>query len=136
MTQITGSCRCGEVTYTSTAAPVFARICWCRTCQRYAAGMGTVNVVFPSDTFKINGHLRDDVSTADSGNVIHRGFCPLCGTHMFSEAEVRPHLVGVRAGTLDDQSIVRPTANIWASQAPPWAILDDTLERFEGQPPA
>ena len=29
---------------------------------------------------------------------MHRRFCPSCGTHLFSEAESRPHLVIVRNG--------------------------------------
>jgi len=36
---------------------------------------------------------------------MHRRFCARCGVHLFSEAEVRPHLIFVRAGTLDDPNI-------------------------------
>ena len=53
----------------------------------------------------------------------------------FSEAEARPHLIFVRAGTLDDPEIGRPLASIWLSQAPSWACIDDQLPRFDGQPP-
>jgi hypothetical protein len=40
----------------------------------------------------------------------------------------------VRAGTLDDPSAIRPTANIWAASAPAWACLDPALERVDRQP--
>ncbi|HAH64853.1 MAG TPA: aldehyde-activating protein, partial [Rhizobiales bacterium] len=35
-------------------------------------------------------------------NVMHRRFCPKCGTHVFAQSEARPHLMSVRAGTLDE----------------------------------
>ena len=56
-------------------------------------------------------------------------------TAAFSEAEARPHLVFIRAGTLDNPSLARPAATIWAAQAPAWACIDETLPRWEEQPP-
>ena len=79
--------------------------------------------------------MRDYRSVADSGNVMHRRFCPHCGTHLFSEAEARPHLIFVRAGTLDDPEVARPGATIWTSQAPTWACIDASLPKVERQPP-
>ncbi|MEP0070968.1 GFA family protein [Pyruvatibacter sp.] len=135
MSHLTGKCLCGAVTYKAASPPQSARYCWCRTCRYLAAGNATVNVVFASDGFQIDGATSDHVSVADSGNTMHRRFCTACGTHMFSEAEARPHLIIVRAGTLDDQSLVDPGSNIWLSEAPDWARPDDRLEAFEGQPP-
>jgi hypothetical protein len=132
---ISGGCLCGAVRYTSTAPPVTTRVCWCRLCQYIGAGSGTVNTCFKTETFSVSGELQDYRGVADSGNVMHRRFCPTCGTHLFSEAEVRPHLVFVRAGTLDDPEIARPTATIWTSQAPEWACFDELLPQVEGQPP-
>lgn len=74
---ITGGCLCGAVRYTSSAAPVGARVCWCRDCQYFAAGAGTVNAVFRVETFEVSGETRDYASTADSGNRMHRQFCRL-----------------------------------------------------------
>ncbi len=56
--------------------------------------------------------VRDFSLTADSGNLMHRRFCPECGTHPFSAAETRPQLVFVRAGTLDDPEVARPAMSI------------------------
>jgi hypothetical protein len=111
------------------------RVCWCRLCQYFGAGSGTVNVCFLSDGFEVIGEVRDYVSTADSGTEMHRKFCPTCGTPMFSEAASRPHLIFVRAGTLDDTSVVKPAMTIWTSEAPTWACIDDRLPRIERQPP-
>jgi hypothetical protein len=132
---ITGKCLCGAVRYTATAKPIATRMCWCRDCQYFAAGNATVNACFPSNTVTIEGTLSDYRSVADSGNVMHRRFCPTCGTHLFSEAESRPHLIFIRVGTLDDREAVKPQAIIWTSSAPSWACLDPSIPHIERQPP-
>ena len=132
---IAGGCLCGAVRYEMDAEPITTRICWCRVCQYFATGNAAVSVCFPSAGMSIVGETRDFASVADSGNKMHRRFCPVCGTHLFSEAEVRPHLIFVRAGSLDDLEIARPAATIWTAQAPSWACMDESLPSFEGQPP-
>ena len=132
---ITGGCLCGAVRYEIGAEPITARVCWCKDCQKFGAGGPTVNAAFPSDALKAVGNLSDYPSTADSGNKMHRRFCGKCGTHLFSQAEARPHLVFVRVGTLDNPEIARPEATIWTASAPSWAVFDERLPKFEGQPP-
>lgn len=132
---MTGGCLCGAVRYTASAAPVTTRICWCRVCQYFAAGNGSLNVVFPREDMAITGKLGRYSSIADSGNHMHRSFCPTCGVQLFSEAEERPQLIVVRAGTLDDPTQVRPEGMIWTASAPAWAALDPELPQFAGQPP-
>lgn len=132
---ITGGCLCKAVRYRIAAQPIVTRTCWCRVCQYFGAGGATVNACFPADAVTFEGELRDFRSIADSGNVMHRRFCPTCGTHVFSAAESRPHLLFVRAGTLDDPEVARPAMTIWTSQAPSWACIDDTLPTVERQPP-
>jgi hypothetical protein len=130
-----GGCLCGKVHYEIGAEPITTRVCWCRDCQKLGAGGATVNAAFPSSALKVTGELRDYPSTADSGNKMHRKFCPTCGTHLFSEAEARPHLVFVRVGTLDNPEIAKPSATIWISSAPSWAAIDPDLPQIERQPP-
>ena len=133
--EITGGCLCRKVRFRITAAPMAMRLCWCRDCQYFAAGNATVNVVFPSNALHVEGELKDYRSVADSGNVMHRHFCPNCGTPVFSAAESRPHLVIVRNGALDDSGLTRPGATIWTDSAPEWAWIDESLPQFTGQPP-
>jgi hypothetical protein len=132
---IIGGCLCRAVRYRFSAPPMVTRICWCRLCQYLSTGNGTVNACFASAARTVSGELRDFASTADSGNRMHRRFCPICGTHVFSEADARPHLVFVRVGTLDDPEIARPASVIWTSQAPSWACRDAALPHIPAQPP-
>jgi hypothetical protein len=134
-TLITGGCLCGAVRYRVSAAPLATRVCWCRLCQYLGGGSGTVNVAFLTSAMTVEGELADYACVADSGNRMHRRFCPTCGTPVFSAAEARPHLVFARAGTLDDPELARPEVTIWAAQAPQWACISETLPRIEGQPP-
>lgn len=133
-TSTTGRCYCGAVRYSFPQPPVTVRACWCRDCQYLASGNATVNAIFMAEGFEASGPLGDYVSTADSGSVMHRRFCATCGTHMFSEAESRPQLVVVRAGTLDDRTLTRPQGVIWTGSAPDWSFLDPALPACAGQP--
>ena len=137
--EITGGCLCKSVRFRFSAKPIAMRLCWCRLCQYVAAGNATVNVVFPSESLEITedreGALTDYRSVADSGNVMHRRFCRNCGTHVFSAAESRPHLVIVRNGALDDTGLLCPGATIWVDEAPDWAWIDEGIARHAGQPP-
>lgn len=132
---IEGGCLCKAVRYRIDAEPIMMRLCWCRDCQYLAAGGASANVVFPTNAVTVTGELRDYVSIADSGNVMHRRFCPTCGTPVFSAAEARPNIVIVRAGTLDDPNVVKPALNIWTDSAPTWACLNESLPKFPRQPP-
>ena len=134
--KISGGCLCGAVRYAITSPPVTVRTCWCRLCQKLGAGSATVNAMFDKSTVTVTGELSDYVRKADSGNKMHRRFCPKCGTPMFSEAEARPNIIGIRVGTLDDPEVAAPQVTIWTKEAPSWACISETLPQVEGQPPA
>jgi hypothetical protein len=133
---ITGGCLCRAVRYEVDAAPVTVRTCWCRTCQYVSGGSAAVNVVFPSDKIRIMGATREYEIVADSGTRMSRAFCPACGSPMFTRADTRPHLISVRAGTLDDPEIGRPQLTIWTSEAPSWACINPDIPSDERQPSA
>ena len=107
--EITGGCLCKAVRFRITAAAHCDAPVLVPAVPVPGAGNATVNVVFPSNAVSIEGELRDYRSVADSGNVMHRRFCPTCGTHLFSESESRPHLIIVRNGALDDTELLGPT---------------------------
>ena len=132
---IAGGCACGAVRWESAEAPIVTRVCWCRDCQYLGAGSGTVNACFKTAAFRITGEMTDYASFAASGNRMHRRFCKTCGTPLFSEAEARPHLIFVRAGSFDDPNLAKPGMTIWTSSAPEWACFAADLPKVERQPP-
>ena len=124
----TGHCFCGEVTYSVAADPIGCRMCWCRDCQYIASGSATINVLFPPDAVHYSGAIATIIKTADSGNTVERGFCPTCGSQMYSRTVEPAGLpIRVRSGTLDNPDLMAPTAIIWAASAPAWAELDPKL---------
>ena len=132
---VTGRCFCGAVRFQFDRPPIATRACWCRDCQYLSAGNASINAIFKTEGFKVTGELGEYVSQADSGNTMRRRFCPTCGTQIFSEAQSRPWLVVVRAGTLDDPAIARPTSTIWTASAPAWAHIEPDPANCAGQPP-
>lgn len=131
----TGQCLCGQARFTIDAEPTGARMCWCRDCQRIASGSATVNVLFPEEAVRYEGEVTTFEMIADSGNRVERGFCPACGSQLYSRTVEPAGLpMRVRAGTLDDPEIAPPTAIIWADSAPSWAPLDPRLPRHPRGP--
>ena len=128
-------CLCGAVRIEIAAEPMAARMCWCRVCQYLGGGSATVNVCFPAEKVRTTGPVSWHERVADSGTPMRRGFCPECGTPLFSVAETRPHLVFVRAGALDDPNLIAPEAIIWTSAAPEWACLDPAVPQYPAQIP-
>jgi hypothetical protein len=123
MSDIKGSCRCGNVSYESSADPVFVGICHCRSCQKSTgSAYGTVLAV-PSASLTITGTTKtfDDVS--DTGNPTHRAFCPECGSTITQTADIMAGLTMIPVGTLDDPSSVNPAMQIYCDSALPWSTL-------------
>ncbi|WP_404481021.1 GFA family protein [Novosphingobium sp. BL-52-GroH] len=132
----TGACNCGAVTVTVCAEPVATRQCWCRQCQRIAAGGPTNNAMFPTEAVTITGARADHAYVAASGNVLTHEFCAACGTPVLGRSNVRPQFRTIRLGLLDEGHGLSPAMAIWTDEAPPWAVIDPNLERWPGQPPA
>ena len=131
-----GKCLCGQVQFSIEAEPLGARMCWCRDCQRIASGSATVNVLFPEEAVHYVGQITTLRLTADSGNIVERGFCPTCGSQMYSKTvEPKGMPMRVRAGTLNDPELMAPAAIIWADSAPSWASLNPELPRYPKGPP-
>ena len=133
---VTGRCFCGAVRFQFDQMPVATRACWCRDCQYLSSGNASINAIFRTESFRLTGEVSEYVSTADSGSIMRRRFCPKCGTPLFSEALSRPDLMVVRAGALDDPELGRPASFIWTASAPSWGFLDPDLPSCEGQPAA
>jgi hypothetical protein len=93
-----------------------------------------MNAIFKSESIHVTGEVAEYVSTADSGNVMRRRFCPTCGTQLFSQGSGRPDLMIIRVGALDDREIGGPQSFIWTGSAPSWGLVDQSLPNCAAQP--
>ena len=128
-------CLCGQVRIAISDEPVRVRTCWCRDCQYWGAGNGTTNAAYRTVDLQISGDVSWYESVADSGSAVKRGFCPKCGTPLFTGNTAFTEFLAIRIGALDDPSSVMPTEVIWTASAPSWAVFDPALPQSEGQPP-
>jgi hypothetical protein len=105
--------------------------CHCPDCRKTAGGAFGVSVAVDASALKmLAGETRGYTKTADSGNQITREFCPQCGSPLFTKVDAYPHIAWIKAGTLDEPELVRPTRQIWTQHAVTWAHIDDDLLSF------
>jgi hypothetical protein len=134
MPEITGGCLCGKVRFVANAEPAFVGVCHCRSCQRNSGSAFAVVMGFPSAAVSIQGELKTYTDTADSGKHLFRRFCPECGSSISSEAEVMPGMIMLKAGSMDDSSVVKPVMQIYCDSAQPWVSLGGELKSFPQMP--
>jgi hypothetical protein len=131
----TGRCLCGAVTFTINAEPVTMGQCHCRDCQR-ASGTGHMSLArFHRNDVVIQGQTTSYASTADSGNINTRHFCPKCGARVYGENSSRPNMVNISAGCMDDSAWFSPRAVVYAKDRPVWDKTSEAVPNFERMPP-
>ena len=131
---LTGGCLCAAVRFAAAGSPMFAGNCHCRDCQRSSGGGSTPALFFLAASVKVDGEVKYYESQADSGKAVNRGFCPNCGSQLFSKLEMMPNLLGLRAGSLDDPAQYRPQMDIFTDSAAHWAPMNPALPKFPKAP--
>lgn len=134
MTGFSGGCLCGAVRYTSSADPVMMGHCHCEDCRRSGASDRSSHVVVPGAAVKVTGELKAYERAADSGNLVSRCFCPVCGAAVLSTNPAMPDMIFLRASSLDDLEVFKPQMTVFASRAPSWAGKGGEPS-FERMPP-
>jgi hypothetical protein len=135
-TTFEGGCLCGAVRYASTSEPQFTGHCHCIDCRKSSGSGHCTHIVVPRSAFSVSGEARFYERAADSGNMISRGFCPNCGSALYSLNSAMPQTVFIRASSLDDPEVIKPQLVVYASRAPSWDHVDPTLPAFAEMPPA
>jgi hypothetical protein len=131
----TGGCLCGKVRYEIAEAPRLVYTCHCLDCQRLTSSAFSMAIVVTDAAFRLTGiEPRPIQSTAHSRRVKLRWVCPECGCWVSGVAGADNALQGVRAGTLDDTSWLRPTMHFWTRSKQPWLTLPTGDQIFETQP--
>jgi len=134
MSEIRGGCLCGGVRYSATGDPAFVGVCHCRDCQKFSGAAFAVVVGVAKSALSVQGTLTTYTKPGDSGQPIHRRFCPNCGASVMDEADAMPGVVMLAAGTLDDPGWVQPRMQIYCDSAQPWVELGGEMQRFAKMP--
>jgi hypothetical protein len=128
MADINGRCRCGKVTYSSAADPIFVGICHCTNCQKMTSSAYSTVLAVPTPTLTVTGTTKRFDDIGDSGKPTHRDFCPECGSTVTELADVMPGITMIGIGTLNDPSWVKPAMQIYCDSALPWAKVPGMQE--------
>ena len=132
---LTGGCQCGKLRYELSETPRMVYCCHWTSCQKITASAFSITAVVIEEAFHLTAGQPHAVQrTADSGRVYAYWVCPDCGSCVTGAPRVAGAFRGVRAGSLDDTSWLRPTAHIWTRSKQPWVVLPDGDRQFETQP--
>lgn len=134
MKRFTGGCLCGSITYICEADPALIMNCHCRDCRKAMGGVYATTMFVPEDKVRINGFPRTFNHGADSGSGMTKLFCENCGSQLFTKNTNRPGTLGIRAGSVDDTAVIRPSANIYTGSAVPTTPLDNQLPQHPKMP--
>lgn len=132
--QLSGGCLCGAIRYECTAQPVMSINCHCRSCQQSSGSAYAAICMLPISAVELTGEVRYYDSLGDTGHKVSRGFCPICGSHLFGKPAVLPELIGIKAASLDDPSRYQPSADMYVDSAQPWDCMDPSLPKFAKAP--
>ena len=130
----TGGCLCGAVRYEGREQKGGGH-CHCLDCRRTSGTGHGSHMIVPEPAFTMTGELRFYESPADSGNIVSRGFCPSCGSAIYSTNSGMPGLVFVRASSLDDPEVFQPQLVVYTKRAASWDLVDPALPGFPEMPP-
>jgi hypothetical protein len=129
--QLIGGCLCGALRYECSGRPKMVSYCHCPDCRKTTGSAFCVSVGVCIDDLKIICRsVKEYTKTADSGNKITRQFCPECGSPLFTKVDAHPHLVWIKAGSLDESGHLEPTHQDWTEYAVPWAYISNDLPSF------
>ncbi len=130
-----GSCLCGDISYDYDEQAAGASVhCHCRDCQRVTGSGKATVVLFPESAVTISGDYKRFSNIGSDGSHVNRGFCPNCGSQMFTFVDEIPGNVFIKAGTMDDSTWLEVAMNCWESTANPWSPPNSALPGVERNP--
>lgn len=129
--RITATCLCGASRLTLGQPLEAAGICHCEDCRKCTGSAFNISVPFGvSEEFFVQGPTHSYTKSVDGGQELSRHFCSKCGSPLFTSSPKHPDRVFVKAGVLDDPSIVKPAYECWTQSSVPWSNIDVGLPRF------
>jgi hypothetical protein len=128
----TAACVCGALSVSVLAPPSHIHACACLDCQRRSGSAFTCTAFFPEAQTAIRGEFRSFRRIADSGRTNEAGFCPSCGSSVFSRLEGWPGVLGVAVGCFADPAFEKPGTLYWTIRQHGWLATPvgaSTVER-------
>jgi len=126
-TQMNGGCLCGAIRITANTASNSVGACHCGMCRRW--GGGPFMEVNCGDDVSIDG--KENVSVFDSSAWAERGFCSICGTHLFYRIkETKQHMMPV--GLFGENDKLDFDTQVFIDEKPPYYRFADETKEMTG----
>ncbi len=129
MTMITGACFCKAIQYRIKTGISMAVNCHCTQCRRAGGAAFSSHVVVRERRFEIISG-EESLSLFHLGESVTKHFCSHCGTPIFNRNKRYPGQCMVSLGSLDDPTMVTPSANIHCDSQLEWVFLDEQVQNF------
>lgn len=133
---INGSCHCGDITFEAEVDENKVILCHCLDCQKLSGtAFRSVVISEPNGLTFTKGKAKEYIKIAESGNKRAQGFCQNCGSAIYATSvEPANRVYGIRAGCIDQRSLLVPKSQIWHKSAVPWLEAIVNIPAFETVP--
>ena len=115
-----GGCFCKKTRYELTGNPEFSIQCYCRDCQHMSGGGHMPAFAINRENFNISGPVKTHQSRSDSGNDLEFVFCSACGSPIYKTTTLKPELIFICAGSLDDPAEFSIEMKVYEDRRQPW----------------
>ena len=114
-----GQCRCGNVRFEATGAPLVTMACHCTGCQRMTGGAFSLSSLYPAERFAVT--QGETVRGGMKSGPDHQ-FCPECMSWLFTVPERLEGLVNVRSPMFEKAAEHRAYLEMFRGEALPGAV--------------
>ncbi len=118
MSEHYGGRHCGKVKFTA-KDPIISLARNCQRCRKLR-GSFHLGVIFSEENFSVHGELSSYEYVGGSGNKVKSKFCGICGSKIYSNAELFEGLVSVKLGVLDGALDFTPQMEVFTNYKPNW----------------
>ena len=129
--KISGSCACGQLSFSSNQSPVLEAICHCADCRAATGEPFTATAFFKSDALRFEGEVQSQEFIAESGAVTQREYCPNCNCVVIDRSAGVPGLVGVVIKYIAPPFEGNPVCHMWVRSKDPSVTISDDLIQYE-----
>lgn len=118
--KVTGACHCGQVQIQAEIDADKVFVCFCSDCQKLSGTAFRVVVPATLGSVAVQGEVAHYVKTAASGRLRAQGFCPKCGSPMYSKTQGELDGYVLRVGVLNQAVDLKPVVKLWQSSQWAW----------------
>lgn len=128
----TATCRCGQLTATTSGDPLRVSVCHCLDCQKRSGSSFAAQARFAADRVTIAGEARVWTRIGDDGAATDFSFCPTCGASLFYRGGGLPELIAVAIGAFADPAFPAPMFSVWETRKHRWVeIVGDAVDHCD-----